>query len=551
MRSALLTPLLALLCCRSATADLPVHCLFHEVVGEWRFVLGPLSPQRSSCGHAHPDLVEAQPPQRLVDDSLRNSTAAASELFVTLRSPNIASTSHDPKGTWTMVYDEGFEVVNSGMTFFAFSNYTFKNPAAKTNALKQNVSHCGQTMVGWYRNAERTRFGCYYGIKAGVKSPAEQLNKQQIRQAAAAVARLPKAGGDGHEAQQVRQALHHEGPLDGAAQKRIVSKLNAKLAMLQLGWRAREVPKWNGRTRSQMNAYAGHRRPQEAKQLHRAMASPPQGRGRSFLQRTSGGHQKLPESFDWSNISGINYLEPVMDQSECGSCYAASSVRMLTARHKIKINDTEALPWSINFPLFCAEYNQGCNGGYGFLLSKWSSDVGLLPATCMRYNTSGSCSLECDLKKLEGKRYRVANHRYVGGYYTSHEGVEAMKAELIEHGPFAVALTPDEDFMYYSDGVYRSLLPPAAGQEANKREWQEVDHGVLLVGYGEDNGQKYWRIQNSWGPDWGEDGFIRIALGENMAAVESMAEAADVVEDEQNGRQVEAFFAQLAHAPKQ
>merc|ERR1719230_2568696 len=134
----------------------------------------------------------------------------------------------------------------------------------------------------------------------------------------------------------------------------------------------------------------------------------------------------------------MSWLEPVMDQSGCGSCYAASSVRMLTARHKIKINDTEALPWSINFPLHCSEYNQGCQGGYGFLLSKWSSDVGLLPATCMRYNTSGNCKLECDLKTL-GKRYRAANQRYVGSYY-GQTNAEAIKQELYHNGPLAVGL---------------------------------------------------------------------------------------------------------------
>merc|ERR1719375_2091169 len=215
---------------------------------------------------------------------------------------------------------------------------------------------------------------------------------------------------------------------------------------------------------------------------------------------------------------------------------------MLTARHKINLNDTDALPWSINFPLFCSEYNQGCKGGYGFLTAKWSRDVGLLPATCMRYNTSGSCKLECDLDKLEGKRYRAANHRLVGGFY-GNSSSRAMMEEIYHNGPIVVSFEPAEDFMFYSDGIYKSASGVSAPLAA--QPWQKVDHAVLAVGWGVENGQKYWRIQNSWGEDWGEDGFFRMVRDENDSGVESIPEAAEVVEDEQNGRRVNEFFEQL------
>ncbi len=54
-----------------------------------------------------------------------------------------------------------------------------------------------------------------------------------------------------------------------------------------------------------------------------------------------------------------------------------------------------------------------------------------------------------------------------------------------------------------------------------------------------------WLSDGGWGPDWGEDGFFRIVRGVDEAAIESMAEAADVVEDEQNGKRVEDLFVQL------
>merc|ERR1719408_508277 len=208
----------------------------------------------------------------------------------------------------------------------------------------------------------------------------------------------------------------------------------------------------------------------------RAMRAP------SFLQarpRTA----KLPEAWDWSNASGTDWLEPVMDQEDCGSCYAASSMRMLTVRHKIKQNNQTALPWSINLPLFCGEYNQGCKGGYGMLISKWGEDVGLLPATCMRYNTAGSCKLECDPKKLEGDRYRATNHRYVGSWYGNSTEKEIME-ELVHKGPLVLSFEPADDFMFYSDGVYESAGPAKKPLEESRPEWERVDHAVLLVGYG-------------------------------------------------------------------
>merc|ERR1719454_1022988 len=108
--------------------------------------------------------------------------------------------------------------------------------------------------------------------------------------------------------------------------------------------------------------------------------------------------------------------------------------------------------------------------------------------------------------------------------------------------------------MFYSEGVYKSVAHAEATTiikqqtSLEPKEWEKVDHAVLLVGWGEENGQKYWKLQNSWGPDWGEDGFFRIARGENESGIESIPEAADVVEDEQAGRQVSALFAANAAA---
>lgn len=479
------------------------------------FELGPMSDKRTSCGHERPDVEERQPARDVVGAQL-------TKMSLSLKNPNSVEAAAGQKGTWTMIYDEGFEVKVGGQTFFAFSNFTFEKDPKNKFAKPHNVSHCDQTMVGWYQDAKRSKFGCYFAYKK------EQLSATSKPKVAAPVVVAAKSA----------EKNKFDTPLTTAAQKKAVRKIN----MLQLGWRAHEVKKWNGMTMREINHYVGIKRSRSRKDMHHDMlrqqtAQPPNAR--SFLQRAV----ELPKSFDWGDVNGMNYLEPVMDQADCGSCYAAAATRMLSARHKIKVNDTNAIPWSISFPLHCSEYNQGCKGGYGFLLSKWSEDVGLLPANCMRYNTRGECKLECDLSKI-GKRYRVADHRYVGSFYGG-SNAELLMEELVRGGPIAVGLEPAEDFMYYSDGVYKSEKPSNRTVPFQTSVWEQMDHGVLLVGYGEDNGQKYWRIQNSWGPDWGEDGFFRIARGVDESSVETLGEVAEVVEDEQNGARVDELLRQI------
>jgi len=545
-------------------ADLPVHCLRHQVAGEWEFSLGPLGKKRSSCGHQSPDDENQQPKIALTDLKERK--------LVTLAHPNSASTKKDPEGTWTMIYDEGFEVNVEGLSFFAFSRFDLLNEDGQ----KHNVSHCGESQVGWYHTQDRSQWGCYFAKKT--TTHADYL--VQLRSF------VPGES---------RKSISYDLPLPAAWHESAADSLNG----LQNGWTAKAYNKFAGKSPRDLNEMAGLRRSMPLSDFHiHSTAGTTQQSGigavdlalsdtsnapnpnpfslmtmkRSLRSvraagayATSAGSKsrvlaedddaerlaleeeqekeaeaakvsgqfyepdisEIPKEFHWGDVDGRNYLEPVLDQGECGSCYAVSTTRMLSARHKIRLDDPHHVPFSISFPLYCAEYNQGCNGGYAFLASKWSRDVGLLPKDCAVYNTGGSCKVDCKVSEIpRNKRYRADKHRYIGGWYGA-SNHNAMLHELYHNGPIVVSLEPKSDLMYYSGGVYKS------GKDPVHQEWERVDHAVLLVGFGEtEAGEKYWVLQNSWGEDWGEDGYFRMARGINDSGVESISVAADVVPDD-------------------
>jgi cathepsin C len=598
-----------------ASADLPVHCLRHQVAGEWEFTLGPLGPKRTSCGHTKPDNPYKQPHMKFLE-----SMGPLSKRKFTLNDPNTVSTDDGNSGTWTMIYDEGFEVATAESVFFAFSKFTW------TDADRQNnVSHCGETQIGWYRDKSRNHWGCYVGKKVGVDSadavePVKAPVKapEKVSQApATALASFGSASDEAASPQEDEErtvektisavALSQEdkssqktrgteiltswldqadqmalapdapaeaAPADSAAPANSYVQTEAPAAedefasppeykpwvpssagfdkpmagqwqesvatainFLQLGWKASAYDKFQGKTPRELNRYAGVKRTR----LHAEGKAKPTSRESftSFLGTSSRvRHSSYEgETFDWRSKDGHSWLTPVVTQGDCGSCYTISTVHMLTARNKIRSGSTKEPSFSVSFPLYCSEYNQGCDGGYGFLQSKWTEDVGLVPESCAPFSEGGgSCQIASGCN-LGNKRYRATGHHYVGGYYGGADA-DNIRKELVEHGPVVMSFEPKEDFMYYKEGVYKS------GPEKLHQEWEQVDHAVLLMGYGMDKTTPYWTMQNSWGTDWGEDGYFRMQRGNDESGCESIVVSADVIQEDSNPV-LDSFIASL------
>ena len=98
--------------------------------------------------------------------------------------------------------------------------------------------------------------------------------------------------------------------------------------------------------------------------------------------------------------------------------------------------------------------------------------------------------------------------------------------EIQKNGPIIVAINASPELYYYKSGIYKSNVKKIEGKrEKGVGPWEYTNHAIVCIGWGHDEIEgrkiKYWILKNSWGRDWGEDGYFKIIRGEDMASVEA------------------------------
>jgi len=121
----------------------------------------------------------------------------------------------------------------------------------------------------------------------------------------------------------------------------------------------------------------------------------------------------LPDSWDWRNVSGVNYVPAVRNQGSCGSCYAFSSLGMLESRLRVATKNQMRVNLSPQDVVGCSSYSQGCEGGFPYLVAgKYAQDYGVVAEECNPYTGVDSA---CSTHKC-ARKY-VSKYRYVGGQW--------------------------------------------------------------------------------------------------------------------------------------
>lgn len=214
--------------------------------------------------------------------------------------------------------------------------------------------------------------------------------------------------------------------------------------------------------------------------------------------------EAIPTSFD-ARTQWPNCIHPIMNQQQCGSCWAFGASEALSDRFCIASKGSINVVLSPQTLVSCDKENYGCQGGYLDKAWNFLQNNGAASLDCMPYTsgsgTTGSCPQKCHDGSTP-KFYKAKNSYHV-------QGVSNIQTELMTNGPLEVAFDVYQDFFSYKSGVYTHKSGGLAG-----------GHAVKLVGWGEENGVPYWIVANSWGTEWGMKGFFLIKRGSDECGIE-------------------------------
>ncbi|KAM6567643.1 hypothetical protein CsatA_026771 [Cannabis sativa] len=246
---------------------------------------------------------------------------------------------------------------------------------------------------------------------------------------------------------------------------------------------------------------------EEFRKLYLSNVTKPLGgkRRRNNPMRTRLDSCDAPSSLDWRK-KGV--VTAVKDQGDCGSCWAFSSTGAMEGVNAIVTGDLISL--SEQELVDCDSTNYGCDGGYMDYAFEWViNNAGIDSESDYSYTGQDGT---CNKAKEERKVVTIDGYEDVG------ESDRDLLCATI-HQPISVGIDGSAlDFQLYTGGIYDG----DCSDNPN-----DIDHAVLIVGYGSEGDEDYWIVKNSWGTSWGIQGYFYIKRNTNLpygvCAINAMA----------------------------
>jgi cathepsin F len=213
-----------------------------------------------------------------------------------------------------------------------------------------------------------------------------------------------------------------------------------------------------------------------------------------------------PDALDWREKGAVG---AVKDQGQCGSCWAFSTVGNLEGLNVIKSG--KMVQFSEQQLVDCDKKDSGCDGG-------------LMENAFDYLKQAGGIEQQSDYPyhaKRETCHFNSTEVvlKVTGSVIKADMDENEMKDMLANTGPLAIALNADI-LMLYNDGVIEA--------SAADCDPAGLNHGVTLVGYGSEDGKDYWIVKNSWGANWGEKGYFRMARGKGTCGINKYVTSATI-----------------------
>jgi hypothetical protein len=203
-------------------------------------------------------------------------------------------------------------------------------------------------------------------------------------------------------------------------------------------------------------------------------------------------------SLDWVALGKVT---GVKNQGNCGSCWAFSTTGCIEGLVAIKYNSLVSLSEEQLVDCAGAYGNQGCNGGlmddaFKYCMTYGEDTEASYPYTAGTTGTGGTCKYSASIS---------ANTK-IGGYTNVATNENALGAAT-DQQPISIAVQANQaGFQMYTGGVFCGICG------------QNLDHGILTVGYG-NSPSAYWKVKNSWGTSWGEQGYMRMCRNQDECGI--------------------------------